>query len=287
MRFVASLFFLILINLTALPAIHSAVAEDQKASEQTIPAGDLTELTEEPEVWDPIEPVNRGIFWFNNQFDRFLLEPVAEGYDYVLPKFIKKGVSNFFNNLKYPSHLLSDLVQLKFDQVGLHTSRFLLNSTVGIVGFMDIADFRFGLKEHREDFGTALGYYGIGGGPYLVLPLLGPSNVRDLVGEVVDGAINPINIITYAGSVPQATQNAIVHGTRALNVVNTRARLLEAVRTAKASAVDYYLFIQSAYRQSRQNDIYDGKPPGTSASDSELDAQSRSGDEVPVWTLQN
>ena len=257
---------------------HAARADDT--------ASDIVEESEDF-VWDPIEPVNRGVFWFNNQLDRFVLEPVAEGYDYVLPKFVKKGVTNFFNNLKFPSRLLSDLVQLKFDQAGTHTERFIINSTIGVIGVMDIADFHFGLKDHREDFGTALGYYGIGEGPYLVLPLLGPSNLRDFAGELVDGAINPVTMLTYTSSVPTAIQNSVVYGLRGLNIINTRARLLEAIRTAKASAVDYYLFVQSAYHQSRQNDIYDGNPPGKDSLEQELDAKSGINSEESYLHIQN
>jgi len=217
-------------------------------------------VAQDDEVWDPIEPVNRGIFWFNVQVDNYLLEPVAEGYDYVLPGFMKKGVKNFFRNLQYPQYLLSDLVQLKFEQAGVHTARFLVNSTMGVAGLNDIASYKLGLEHHEEDFGAALGYYGVPGGPYLMLPLLGPSNFRDLVGEIVDGAVYPTSYLDYA-SVHSATATPINSGLRALSIVSTRARLLEAIKTARESSVDYYGFVKSAHHQRRQATIYDGNAP--------------------------
>lgn len=203
------------------------------------------------EVWDPIEPVNRGIFWFNDQFDIYLLEPVARGYDAVVPNTVQRKVDNFFTNLKYPVFLVSDIVQFKFGQAATHTGRFLINSTIGVAGLFDVAS-EWGLEHQYTDFGVALGYRGVPEGFYLVIPFLGPSNTRDAVGRIVDGFLNPTYYIGYT-DLSEAEEWWIIIGTTVLDAVNTRASLLDAVESAKEASLDYYLFVQSAYHQRRQN----------------------------------
>lgn len=211
------------------------------------------------ELWDPLEPLNRKIFWFNDKFDYYIMEPIAEGYEDIMPDSVEECVGNFFSNLKFPVLLVSDVVQLKFGQALTHTRRFLLNSTVGFAGFFDVAT-AAGIKEHDEDFGTALGYYGIGEGPYLVIPFIGPSNLRDGFGLAVDSFISPLSYINYA-DVDSDTQWGVTVGTRALQLVDTRAGLLDAIDSAKEASVDFYLFMQAAYHQHRQGLIYDGNAP--------------------------
>ena len=213
------------------------------------------------EANDPWETMNRGTFWFNDTFDVYILEPVAQGYDWLLPRPVQKSVANFFDNLDFPSLLVSDLVQLKFDQVALHSGRFLINSSIGIVGLFDVAS-EMGLEPHYEDFGTALGYWDIGGGPYLVLPFLGPSNVRDGIGRLVDLVLNPAFYFRQYGL---SRDEALLasFGATSLEIINTRSSLLKTVEDAKEVSLDYYLFLRSAYGQKRQNDIYDNNPPGS------------------------
>lgn len=211
------------------------------------------------EISDPIEPVNRGIFWFNDKLDVYLLEPVARGYTDIMPERAQKGVSNFFENLRYPKYLVSDIVQFKFTQALEHTGRFVINSTVGIVGLIDVAK-EFGLEKHEEDFGIALAYHGVGSGPYLVLPILGPSNLRDGFGKLVDSFLDPISALTYT-NVDDSTKVPIIIGAKTLELIDTRAGLIEAVETAKKSSLDYYLFVQGAYYQHRRGVLYDGNPP--------------------------
>ena len=213
----------------------------------------------EEEISDPIEPVNRGIFWFNDKLDVYVLEPVAQGYSDTVPDGIQRGVHNFFLNLRYPRYLVSDVVQLKFTQAAEHTGRFLLNSTLGIAGLFDVAA-EVGLEDHNEDFGIALAYHGVPAGPYLVLPLLGPSNLRDTVGTVVDTFLDPLSLLYYS-SLDDAVVLPIDLGLRTIRVIDQRAGLLDAVEAAKESSVDYYLFIQSAYYQHREGVLYDGNPP--------------------------
>lgn len=209
------------------------------------------------DIYDPIEGVNRGIFWFNDKLDVYLLEPVARGYDHITPDGVQHSITNFFKNLRSPSYVVSDLVQGKFDQVGLHTGRFLINTTLGVAGLFDVAE-EFGLEKHEEDFGVALAYRGVPSGPYLVLPLVGPSNVRDAVGLAVDTVLDPLNWLGYTG-LSRSSRFAIQASAYGLKLIHTRAGLIQAVETAKESSLDYYLFVQSAYYQYRYGLMTDGK----------------------------
>jgi phospholipid-binding lipoprotein MlaA len=190
---------------------------------------------------DPIESVNRKIFWFNDKLDVYVLEPVAKGWHFVLPDRVQTSVTNFFYNLRFPIHTLNDVLQGKFKDAGIDVGRFVVNTTVGVAGFFDPAT-GWGLPLHWEDFGQTLGWWGVGPGPYLVLPLLGPSDVRDGGGLIVDSAasITPFFVNTY-----------ILLGARTVEVVNTRAQYLDVVRKAKESAFDYYVFVRNAYLQRR------------------------------------
>lgn len=217
------------------------------------------------DTWDPLEPVNRGIFWFNDKLDIYVMEPVAKGYDYIAPQPVKTGISNFFTNLRYPINLVNDLLQLKFTQALEHTGRFALNTTVGLVGFIDVAKVK-GLPEHREDLGITLAYYGVPAGPYLVLPIMGPSNLRDALGRVGDGFADPVFYIDYS-SASESTKWTFSLGLKAVDLIDTRAHMLDAIKAAKEASVDYYLFVQGAYAQYRRGLLYDGNPP-----DEELDS---------------
>lgn len=211
------------------------------------------------EIDDPFEGFNRRIFWFNDKLDIYFIEPLAEGYDYVVPNFVQQRVRNFFENIGYPVYLLSDVVQLKFGQAAHHTGRFVLNTTVGLAGLFDVAT-DWGLPRHKEDFGIALGYHGVPPGPYLVLPLLGPSNVRDLGGRIVDAFLDPFYYTEFYIE-PSHDAFWLSAGVKTVEVLQTRADLLDAVQDAKDSSLDYYLFIQSTYYQVRQNLIHDNRPP--------------------------
>lgn len=226
-------------------------------------------LRAEDEIDDPYESVNRNIFWFNDKVDVNLLEPIASGYDEVTPTVVRTGVHNFFANLRYPMYLLSDVVQLKFTQAAEHTGRFLINTTIGLFGLIDVAE-HVGLEDHREDFGIALAYHGVPPGPYIVLPFLGPSNVRDAFGTLVDFAVDPIVIFGFS-NVDAGTRDKITYPLSTLRFIDLRAGLLEAVEAAKSSSVDYYLFMQSAYYQHRKGVLYDGNVPDQELDDLEDD----------------
>ena len=195
------------------------------------------------EVSDPLESVNRGVFWFNEQADRFVIKPVAKGYDWLLPRPVKRGVSNVFDNLFTPVVAVSDLLQGNFQESAEDVGRFVVNSTVGVVGIFDVAT-GWGLEKRREDIGQAFGAWGIGSGPYLVLPILGPSSVRDGVGLVGNYFLLPQNYIEDDG---------VRWGVIALGGIDTRYRLLDASTVLEQAALDRYAFVRSSYAQHRQN----------------------------------
>lgn len=207
------------------------------------------------ETWDPIEPLNRFTSDFNGKFDRWLLKPVAKGYDRVMPSVGKQGVGNFISNLAQPGVAVNSLLQGNFTQSARDGGRFLMNSTVGIFGFIDVAR-SVGLEPKDEDFGQTFAVWGVGEGPYIVLPVFGPRNARDSVGFVFDLASNPA---TYYGFHVNSAAGLALTGT---DIVNTRARLLPAEKVLEqAAGDDNYIFVREAYRQRRRNLIYDGNPP--------------------------
>jgi phospholipid-binding lipoprotein MlaA len=208
------------------------------------------------EPYDPIEPFNRGVFWVNDKLDVNIFEPIAHAYESVVPDPVQTGIGNFFLNLRYPSYLVSDLVQGKVTQALEHTGRFVINSTIGVVGLIDVAE-DFGLPDHDEDFGIALAWHGVPAGPYLVLPILGPSNVRDGVGRLVDAFLDPIGWVAYSG-IPARTKVAASTSALTVKFVHTRAGLIQAIDAAKESSVDLYLFMQGAYYQHRHGVLTDG-----------------------------
>lgn len=200
---------------------------------------------------DPLEPLNRGIYSFNEHVDGLILKPAAEAYRMLLPDFARTGVSNFFSNLNDVTVALNNLLQGKVNHAASDASRVVVNSTIGLLGFIDVAS-KIGLEKHEEDFGQTLGRWGVGDGPYLVLPFFGPSNFRDAIGRIPDYYTDPV---TYVD--PSHDRN-LLWGAR---VVNRRAELLGASRVLEAAALDPYEFVRDAYLQRRRNLIYDGNAP--------------------------
>jgi phospholipid-binding lipoprotein MlaA len=200
---------------------------------------------------DPFEPLNRGIYQFNEGVDKAILKPVAQAYRAVLPQFLRASVSNFFSNINDVVVALNNLLQGKFTAAYSDLGRIAINTTLGLGGLFDIAS-EAGIEKHEEDFGQTLGYWGIGDGPFIVLPLFGPSNVRDTVGRFVD---YKTDLVTYVD--PNHTRN-ILWGAR---LVNRRAELLDASTVLQTAALDPYEFVRDAYLQRRRNLIYDGAPP--------------------------
>jgi phospholipid-binding lipoprotein MlaA len=211
--------------------------------------------------YDPWEPVNANIFEFNRQVDRFILKPVAKGYDFVLPDAVQVGISNIFYNLRFAPRFLNNVFQGKFKGAGIEVGRFLINSTVGVAGFFDHAK-KINLVTPEEDFGQTLGFYGVKPGPYLVLPFLPPFTVRDFTGYLGDIALNPINwlvvpIIEVDG-VPsviahknRTTSSFIQIGARVGEIVNERSRNLEKYQGVEEATLDLYAAVRNAYLQNR------------------------------------
>jgi len=200
---------------------------------------------------DPLEPINRGIYHFNDGVDNLIVKPAAEVYRGVLPQFARTGVSNFFSNIGDVIVALNNLLQGKFLQAASDVGRIVVNTTAGLLGVLDVAT-EIGLEKHNEDFGQTLGYWGIGNGPYLVLPFLGPSTLRDTVGLVGDYKTNPI---TYVD--PTRDRNALY----GLFFLSRRAELLDTSKILETAALDPYEFLRDAYLQRRRNLVYDGAPP--------------------------
>jgi phospholipid-binding lipoprotein MlaA len=201
---------------------------------------------------DPIEPLNRAVHSFNNDLlDRALLEPLAQGYNYITPDPVNRGVTNFFNNLRDVRSAINNLLQFKIGRAFSDVGRFAINSTIGILGLMDVAS-NMNLPSYKEDFGQTLGVWGMGSGPFIVFPFLGPSSARDGVGLVADWFTDPLYYMN---------DDQWRFRLRALNIVDTRADLSSASRVVDEAALDPYAFIRDAYLQRRESLVYDGNPP--------------------------
>jgi phospholipid-binding lipoprotein MlaA len=200
---------------------------------------------------DPFESVNRRIYWFNEALDKTIVEPAARGYRFVLPSFVRTGVSNFFSNLGDIRVSLNNALQGKTEDALSDFSRVVINSTIGMAGLLDVAS-EAGIERHQEDFGQTLGRWGVGPGPFVMLPFFGPSTVRDTLGWGVDIASDPV---TYVD--PSRSRNQL-SGTR---LINRRSELLDASKILDQAALDEYLFVRDAYLQRRRSLIYDGAPP--------------------------
>lgn len=211
------------------------------------------------EIWDPIEPVNRGIYWFNKKFDRYLAKPVAKAYKWALPQLVRNGVGNFFDNLAYPTTIASDLAQLKMDYVFADVGRMLTNSSVGLGGFLDVAT-PLGIVKRDEDVGQVMGYWGLGHGMYIVLPFMGPSSLRDGAGIAIQTVAVKMDLKLRPSDF-QGYNFDTMYGLIGLDAIDTRAQYLGAEDVVEEGAVDEYRQVRNAYVQSRRSDVYDGKPP--------------------------
>lgn len=204
---------------------------------------------------DPLEKFNRHVFAFNETVDKAVLKPVAQTYKAVVPKPVDDSVTNFFSNINDVVVVTNDILQLKFQQAAADTTRFVLNSTLGIFGLFDIAS-KAGLPKHEEDFGQTLGYWGLNSGPYLMLPFLGPSSVRDLAGRSVDILADPR--VYYAD---EAKLHNFFLASDVIKIIDIRADYLDMEQVLDTAALDRYTYLRDAYLQRRQYLVYDGNPP--------------------------
>ncbi|MFV3127821.1 VacJ family lipoprotein [Niveispirillum sp. KHB5.9] len=226
----------------ALNVDHSGFTDDQVAQ---IPGEDVN---------DPLEPVNRAIFWVNEGLDVVLIRPAAKVYRTVLPTPAQKGIRNALRNLRSPLDLTNQLLQGDWDGAGNVLKRFLINSTVGLAGLIDVAADN-GIPYEYESLDQTLAIWGIPEGPYLVLPLLGPSSLRDATGTVGEYFADPVS--NYASNTDREWANYTRAGLLALD---TRAEYIEALDDVKRNSFDYYASMRSLYRQRRDGWIRDGQP---------------------------
>jgi phospholipid-binding lipoprotein MlaA len=200
---------------------------------------------------DPLEPINRGVYQFNDGIDTMFIKPISQIYQGVIPPVARTGVSNVFANINDVVVALNNLLQGKFTEAASDVGRLLINTTAGLFGIFDVAT-PVGLEKHDEDFGQTLGYWGVGDGPYLVLPLIGPRNLRDTAGLFLDWEVDPVVQID-----PSRSRNQVW----GLRIVSRRAELLSASELLSVAALDEYEFVRDAYIQRRHNLIHDGNPP--------------------------
>lgn len=201
---------------------------------------------------DPLEPINRAVFGFNEAVDQALLKPVAQGYRAVLPELVRIGVTNFFSNIEDIWIAANNVLQGKVEHGLQDVMRVAINTVFGLGGLIDVAS-DAGLEKHNEDFGQTLGRWGFGSGPYLVLPILGPSTLRDGIGLLgFDYAADPVWNLDH---VP--TRNSLYTG----RTINIRTNALDTSRLLEEAALDKYRFVRDSYLQRRRSLVYDGNPP--------------------------
>lgn len=260
---------LLIMLLFAAPALAQSASEDEVA-----PLDELEELEElddedfadflpeeaaESEADDPLEDINRPVFEMNLAIDRYLFRPVARAY-LATPEIARNRVSSFVTNLGTPVTLANDLLQGEMSRAGASFGRFLFNSVFGLFGLFDVAD-AMGLPGHQEDFGQTLASYGVGPGPYLVLPFFGPSNPRDAVGRIVEIVANPTDQF-----IPSPARLPI----SAVSLVDARSRTIDETEALEATSLDFYAAVRSLYNQNREFEILNGRPAPEALPDIEV-----------------
>jgi phospholipid-binding lipoprotein MlaA len=218
-----------------------------------------------PDRRDPMEAWNRGVFGFNDTVDAAVVKPVAKTYKEVVPNFVRTGVGNFFNNLDDLWSGVNNALQLRALDTAESFGRFLINTTWGLGGLLDIAS-EMGMERHNANFGLTLGRWGVGSGPFVVIPFWGSSTLRDTGSMLFDIKGNLVNRID---EVPRRDMLTI------LNLIDTRATYLKAGEVVEEAALDRYSFTRDAYLQRRRNQVYDGNPPD------EEEASDPSAEEMP------
>ena len=239
-----------MINLRTLTIIISlalfnySVLSDEADKVTTSPS-DVETGKYEDEVYDPLEGFNRAIFNYNNVADRIILEPVARGYR-KLPSPMQSGISNFLSNLRMPLVIVNQLLQGQVKNSAESTGRFLVNSTAGVFGLFDVAD-NIGLEEKDEDYGQTLATWGVGDGFYVVLPIFGPSNLRDTAGLILTAVTDPVNAYAVTEG-----EGWLVPIRTTINAVDRRSKIIDEVNTLRNNSVDYYAAVRSSYYQNRK-----------------------------------
>ena len=240
---------LILVSLLGL----TTACATQPREENLTPPQRSFEFVERPEsvlISDPIEPFNRAMYNFNARFDRYVFLPVVSGYEWIMPNVAQKGVSNFFVNFREPINLVNNVLQFKVKNSGVTLSRFVINTTIGLAGFFDPAT-KFGLYVRKEDFGQSMGKWGIGGGPFIVLPLFGPSNLRDTIGLVADAAME--YNLDLLDTKNDSNKDGVRYGVMALKAIDMRKNT--AFRYFETGTPFEYELIRFAFKNIREEQI--------------------------------
>ena len=274
---IITFFAILYISLMPMMGFYAFAQENAPASSEAVPEAEVAADTdeeeegfddefedefgaEEKEVFDPLSGYNRVMTDFNDSLYVWVLDPVARGYRWVLPYAARRGVKNFFHNLLFPLRFVNNALQLKIKNAGEEFLRFSINSTIGILGFWDPAKEWFDLEAHEEDFGQTLGYYGVGGGFHVVLPFLGPSNVRDMFSLYPDMQMDPVNYVEnrpynfpkqegeYQGVSKQTLQEVDL---TLLKIINRESLRIGQYANLKKDAIELYPFLRDVYEQNR------------------------------------
>ena len=238
--------WMVAVLLIGATTLGGCASHQKSISQDTDPA-----FGDDLPVYDPWEGFNRRVFTFNDFLDRKLVRPAAESYRKLIPTPARRGIGNFFRNLLEPTNVINNILQGKPEEAASDVWRFIMNSTVGVLGARDVAT-QMGFDRHQEDFGQTFAAWGVGPGPYLVLPFLGPSNIRDGLGLV------PYYLYTDPRIAVGDTAASVA--LVAVDVVDRRAQLLSTSRVLELQ-LDPYIFTREAVRQRRLDLIYDGNPP--------------------------
>lgn len=208
----------------------------------------------EEDIFDPLRGYNKVMTSFNDKFYDYILEPTAKGYRFVVPMSARMGIDNVFDNLMFPIRFINNILQLKFQNAGEEVGRFVLNSTFGLLGIMDVASMHTSWKEHDEDFGQTLGHYGVGSGFPVVLPLFGPSNLRDMVGLGVDGIVDPL---TYSSPMKYRIPNRLEKslGLKTLEILDQTSFKIGQYESIKKDALELYPYLRDLYESQRNKKI--------------------------------
>jgi phospholipid-binding lipoprotein MlaA len=246
--------------LSDTPTSDAPAASDAPSSDAAVSLENFDPLYDEDSgeeptemVSDPLEPVNRAVFGFNESVDRFVLDPITRGYRFVVPAPARRGIERAFRNLKSPVVFANLVLQGRGRDAALTFGRFAANTTLGVGGVFDYADEVIGWERTDADFGQTLGAYGMPSGPYLMVPLFGPSNARDAVGTVADQVMNPL---TYFVPTLQLQWTLLFGGGQGIAYREANADALDALRDA---SVDFYAALRSAYAQARQGVVEEAR----------------------------
>lgn len=220
------------------------------------PKSDAAAYAEFKRINDPMEPLNRTIFAVNEAGDKYLAKPLAQGYRFIIPGFLRRGISNFMDNLEEPLTFVNDILQAEPDRALVSLTRFVVNSTAGLGGLFEVGE-DIGLPRHEEDFGQTFAVWGIPAGPYVVLPFFGPSSVRGTFGEAADYFGDPVSIVLDQ----VINVKGLSLGLTGLDVIDARYRNLDTLDELRRGSIDFYATARSGYRQNREADIRNGERP--------------------------